>query len=196
MNIFEPHSLLLFILFFMPGFVSIKVHDLLVPGDARNATAYIVDAVACGTINFIFVMPIAWLFLHYQIESFLALLLAGILVLLITPLLIAWLYVKLLSSRFMRQHVTGLVKQPWDVVFNRKKGHWVLVHLKDDKKIFGLYSNHSLASHYPQERQIFLEKVASINDAGEITGNPLSKGVIIMGSDIKTVEFFEGFPND
>lgn len=192
MNIFEPHSLLLFILFFMPGFVSIKVHDLLLPGNTRNATTYIVDGVACGTINFIFVMPIAWLFLHYGIESFWAILFAGILVLLITPLCIAWVYVRLLSSRFMRRHALGVAKQPWDVVFSGRKGLWVVVYLKNGKEIVGLYSTNSSASHYPQKRELFLEKVFVVNENGELASKSDSEGVIIPGNSIDYIEFYKG----
>ncbi len=36
MNIWEADKLVLFLIFFIPGFVSIKVYDLLIPGEQRD----------------------------------------------------------------------------------------------------------------------------------------------------------------
>jgi len=35
-KLFEGNALFLFVIFFIPGFVSLKIYDLLVPGERRD----------------------------------------------------------------------------------------------------------------------------------------------------------------
>lgn len=195
MNIFEPNSLLLFILFFMPGFVAMKIYDLLIPNETRSAPAYVFDAVAYSTINFIITWPLAWLILHYSMQNFITIFFIGLVVLVLTPVLIACAYVKLLSSRFLRGHTRGLVKRPWDIVFHRNTGLWVLVHLKNGKHVAGIYSSASAVSYFPHEEQIYLEKVLGFHPDGTTYSVPDTKGVIIMGSEISMIELFDRSKN-
>jgi hypothetical protein len=42
----------LFLMFFIPGFITLKVYDLLVPGEARDFSKSLFDAVAYSSLNF------------------------------------------------------------------------------------------------------------------------------------------------
>lgn len=52
MDIWELNKLILFIAFVVPGFVSLKVYELLLPRAPRDAPQQVVDAVAYSSINY------------------------------------------------------------------------------------------------------------------------------------------------
>jgi len=49
MDIWNADKLALFIVFFVPGFISMKVYDLLVPGETRDASKSLLDAISYST---------------------------------------------------------------------------------------------------------------------------------------------------
>jgi hypothetical protein len=52
-KLFENQSTLgLFLIFFIPGFITLKVYDLLIPGEARDFSKSLFDAVAYSSLNF------------------------------------------------------------------------------------------------------------------------------------------------
>lgn len=52
-DIFEADKLILFLLFFIPGFISVKVYDYLMPTAKRDFSKDIFQVVAYSTLNFI-----------------------------------------------------------------------------------------------------------------------------------------------
>ena len=52
MDLWQPDRLILFLAAFLPGFVSIKVWDLLVAGDSREFNRFWLDAIGYGAFNF------------------------------------------------------------------------------------------------------------------------------------------------
>ena len=52
-KLFESQgSLGLFLIFFIPGFITLKVYDLLIPGEQRDFSKSLFDAVAYSSLNF------------------------------------------------------------------------------------------------------------------------------------------------
>ena len=84
------------------------------------------------------------------------------------------------------------VKKPWDWVFARIEPSWVIVHLHDGRKIGGIFDKQSYVSSFPNKEQIYLEKVWKLNEQGGFE-SPIegSKGIILLGQDISSVELFE-----
>ena len=52
MNIWEADKLVLFLIFFIPGFVSIKVYDLLIPGEQRDFSKSILEVIGYSALNY------------------------------------------------------------------------------------------------------------------------------------------------
>jgi hypothetical protein len=46
----------------------------------------------------------------------------------------------------------------WDDIFAKRTAYWVIVHLKDQRRIGGLYGEKSIASHSPAPPEIYLEQ--------------------------------------
>ena len=52
-KLFENQGTLgLFLIFFIPGFITLKVYDLLIPGEPRDFSKSLFDAIAYSSLNF------------------------------------------------------------------------------------------------------------------------------------------------
>jgi len=57
-KLFEGNTLSLFLIFFIPGFISLKIYDLLVPGERRDFSKSAFDAIAYSALNFAVFLPL------------------------------------------------------------------------------------------------------------------------------------------
>jgi Family of unknown function (DUF6338) len=180
----------LFLFFFVPGFVSLKVYDSLVASETRDFSKSIFDAVAYSALNYGILYPvIVWIrsgTLHWIAYSA-----AGLFVLIICPIVWPFLWLKVLSTKIFSSRFIHPVGRPWDFVFLRRKPCWVIVHLRDRRKIGGLFDRRSFASSHPAEPQLYLEEVWKLGDDGRFTERVKStEGIIILEAEILAVEFF------
>ena len=52
MDIWNVDKLTLFLIFFLPGFISMKVYGLMVPGEPRDFSKSVLEAISYSTLNF------------------------------------------------------------------------------------------------------------------------------------------------
>lgn len=191
MNIWDENKLLLFIGFVIPGFIAIKVYDLINPSSTRESSKHLIDAVAYSSINYAcLVWPIIYIeatkipnqhpFLYRLFYFF---------VLFVFPVFMAWGWSQLRKTEYFQRNAPHPTLRPWDFVFSQRKYYWVKVTLKDGTKLAGPYAERSFASSSPAEEQIYLEESWIINsDGGFERPKERSDGVIIMASEISYVE--------
>lgn len=192
-KLFESQGTLgLFLICFIPGFIALKVYDLLIPGEQRDFSKSLFDAVAYSSLNFaaffwliaivrsgkltpwqwylamfflLIVMPAVWPFLYLRIRKF-----------------------PVVAERF------GSPKRVWDDVFAKRPEpeSWIIVHLRDGRRIGGLYGRKSFASRSPAAPDIYLEELWEVDASGGFTGTRIesTSGILIMGTEILAVEFF------
>lgn len=193
MDIWESNKLALFVAFVVPGFISLKTYEVLFPRAPKDSAQQLVDAVAYSSANYALLMwPI------YEVESCAlrtthprAYVLFWVFVLLVAPLCWAFLLGKVRSSRFVQQNLPHPTAKPWDFVFGQRERFWVIVSLKDGKRIGGLYGSKSFASSAPAPEQLFLQEAWELNsDGGFERAREDSAGVIILAPDAVSVEFF------
>ncbi|OPY01549.1 MAG: hypothetical protein A4E61_01604 [Syntrophorhabdus sp. PtaB.Bin184] len=193
MEIFATDKLRLFFVFFVPGFISMKVYNLMVAGDRHDFSKDLLEAVAYGAINF---AAFSWvIFLINSLEFYsnhkfwyYAL---TFMIMFVAPIIWPFAFLRLFSFRFIAKHVMHPVLKPWDYVFGKKESFWTIVHLKSGQRIGGIYDTRSFASSYPSKEQIYLEQVWRLDDKGAfIEPVERSKGIIITGEEIVAVEFF------
>lgn len=195
-DLWRPDALLLFLTVFLPGFISLKVWDLLVPNERRDFSKALFDALAYSTLNF---AALAWLFLP-EISQPAGLLQPSVitvsklmLVFLIAPvgwpILLRW----LLTLRWLGRFVVSPIKRPWDYVFGRREPYWIIVHLRDGSAVGGRYAGDSFASSYPAPEQIYLQELWQLDGEMKFV-QPIanSKGALFFKDEIKAVEFFAG----
>ena len=193
LNIWTPESIQLFILFVVPGFISIKVYELLFPSEQPDLSKQLIDAISFSCINFAFLyIPIRLIensviktsspFYYYITYIF---------ILFLAPLVLVFIWRKIRISNWFQSNVPHPTQKPWDFVFAQRKCYWVIVTLKNEKKVGGLFASNSFASSTPAPEQIYLEKAWELNndDRFEKEHNETA-GVIILSSEIVTIEFF------
>jgi len=194
MDIWQPDKLVLFLVFFIPGFISIKVYDLLVPSERRDFSKSLFEAIGYSSLNF---AVLSWLIILIHSKSFYSnnkawYLIILFLIICVVPVLWPILYLKLSSWRPIAKYVIHPFPKPWDYLFSKREAFWVIVHLKDGRRIGGKFATNSISSSFPSEEQIYLEEVWKLSETGEFE-KPIerSRGIIILGKEISSVEFFK-----
>jgi len=190
----EPDNFSSFLIFFMPGFISLKVFDSFVPNERRDFTKSIIEVIAYSTFNLVILFPIVDIinrnnfYLNYPFWFYISLIFAF----LIMPALWPCIYWKIINSKMISSRIVNPILKPWDLKFGDGGPAWVTVHLTDGRLIGGVYQEKSFVSSYPAEEQIYLEQVWKLDEKGKflepITG---SKGIIILNSEIAAVEFYD-----
>ena len=82
----------------------------------------------------------------------------------------------------------------WDYAFEQNDFFYVYITLIDGAQIYGLYHFNSFASSEPDDRDIFLEKVFDVtteNDIVELKERINTKGMLIRGNQISSIEFLK-----
>jgi len=195
MDIWNADKLTLFLIFFLPGFVSLRIYDLLIPSPRRDFSKSVFEVVGYSALNFgalywlIYLIhqdnfPVAHAFWYF---FFLVLIMVGV------PILWPFLILKAFSLPFVAKYVIHPVAKPWDFVFRQKFKYWVIVHLKNGERIGGRFDAHSFASSDPAKEQIYLEELWKLDDAGAFI-EPVARtgGIIISEDNILAVELLKG----
>ena len=183
--------------FIVPGFISMKVYDLLVPRKRRDFSKGLLEMLVFGSINFALLF---WPFAatlnqdfasNHPICQYLILLL----LLLLAP--IAWpsVYLWLIRRPWIAGRIVPPSEGPWDDVFResqeRQEGFWVIVHMRDGRMFGGKYGAASFASEYPAKKQIYLEELWELNDDGSFGKKiPDSRGALFLEDSFEVIEFF------
>lgn len=187
-------ALLLFLV--VPGFISIKVYDLLVPGDRRDFSRALLEMAAYGAINyglllgaFIRVIDASFASEHpYMQWGYL------VLMLLVAPVLWPLLWLGLKKVSFIKRRTVPAIAKPWDDFFfkSQKTGekYWVIVHLKDGRKVAGKYGSGSYASTGRVPEQLYLEELYEVLEDGRLEKVSGTKGALFVQGSIEMLELF------
>jgi len=193
MDIWNADKLTLFLIFFLPGFISMKVYDLLVPGERRDFTKSVLEAISYSTLNF---AVLFWLIATIQTGDFYhrhfilySVSVAGIMV--VGPACWPFVFLRISAWRPVGKHFVHPIQKPWDYVFGKHDPFWIIVYLKNGEKIGGLFGPESFASSNPADEQIYLEEVWILDENDRfVIAVENSRGIIIMNDEIRAVEFF------
>lgn len=77
----------------------------------------------------------------------------------------------------------------WDFKFGQEKAAWLIVRLKDGSTVFGYFGSSSFAGDEPQDRDLYLEEVYTLDDSGQWTRVADTGGILIPATEIASVEF-------
>jgi hypothetical protein len=194
MDIWRTDKLLLFLIFFMPGFISITIYDLLIAGERRDFTKSLFEVMGYSALNF---AALSWPIIiinssNFYINHKFWYLICLTLIIFVFPIFWPILYTKLSNKQFFAKYILQLPPTAWDYVFRQKRGFWIIVHLKNGKKIGGIYGLSSYASAYPEEKELYLQEVWKLDKGGNFV-EPIdrSKGMIIFKDEILSIELFQ-----
>lgn len=192
MSICDDNKLALFIAFVVPGFIAIKVYDLLSPSAQVDTSKRIIDAVSYSCLNYaILLWPI------FVVESIdlktnhpqaYAIFYMGVMFFAPVLLVFSWKYLRELD--WLQKFVPHPTQKPWDFVFAQRQTYWVIVTLESGEQIGGMYGRNSFASSSPAQEQIYLEEQWILNEDGGFERKvEQTSGIIILSSEIRSVEF-------
>lgn len=183
---------LLFLIFLIPGFISVKIYDLFIPSEKRDFSKAVLEIIAYSSMNYAALSWWVFLILRNNVPSKHPFIFAISLVfiLFIMPAMWPKLLLKMLSLKFIAKLVVNPILKPWDFVFGQRKSFWVIINLRDGRRIGGRYDTKSYASSAPSEEQIYLEEVWMLDKEGKfIEAVEGSHGIIVLNKDISSIEF-------
>ncbi|WP_447716856.1 DUF6338 family protein [Pluralibacter gergoviae] len=194
MEILEKGKLLLFVLFIMPGFISMKIYSLFYPSSDRDTSKIIIDIISYSCINYaLLFIPI------YLVENsgvypahYICYYLFYFLVLIVLPVALPLLLLWLRHRDFVRQYLPHPTNKAWDYFFSTNQRCWVIVTLKGGKKYGGLYSYNSFASGGPGPEQLYLEQHWALDENSDLDHELRDTlGIVILTNEIESVEFIK-----
>lgn len=78
----------------------------------------------------------------------------------------------------------------WDFAFKRSQEAFIRVLLTDGTFVGGWFGRNSFAAGYPDDHELYLEEVYSLDEHGKF-GEPTGDGVWISGAEIATLEIIK-----
>ncbi|MEW5800254.1 MAG: DUF6338 family protein, partial [Bacteroidota bacterium] len=131
----------LFLAFFLPGFISLKVYELIVPGERTDFSKSFLDAFSFGAINLAITY---WLIYYIHSGNFSVYhpfwyYVFSVLILFVIPIFLPIVYLWVTRIPFVARRIIHPIPKSWDYVFGKKESYWVIVHLKDGRRIGGRF---------------------------------------------------------
>jgi len=193
MDFLTIDKLILFTVFFIPGFIYLKSYRLFIAETRTDFSKDLYEAIGISFINAIlFAYPIYIINNSNFIENytFLYFLIVG-LIILIAPILWAFLYYHFSKKKWFAKFLISPTKSAWDQFFSQRESYWVIVTLKNGGKIGGKYGMNSFTSTYPLPEELYIEDVWEINkNNGFVKSIDQNEGVLITTNEISLIEFY------
>ncbi|GAA0733734.1 DUF6338 family protein [Clostridium oceanicum] len=199
MDIFNLDKMILFIILFIPGFISVKVWKLMVACENTKFKDYIFETVAYSCINFgvmfFFIRKAANPNFQKNYPSLFYIIVLFTLV--IMPIIWPLIFKKILGLEFFQGRIIQPIPKAWDYFFSKGECCYVLIHLKNSQLIGGLYGGNSFVSAFPYKQDIYLEEVWKIDENGNFLNKiEYTKGVIIDKDSFNYIEIFKPVNNE
>jgi hypothetical protein len=164
----------------------------LIADEKYDFTKNLFEIIGYSLINFVL---FSWLIVINDYNNWIKVFPAGFytsafIVLIVGPLIWPLILNRVLNSKMIKPHVISSSKSAWDFIFTKRNGAWVIVHLKDGRKIGGKFSTKSFASPYPCKETIYIEELWELEGSKFVNIIPRTNGILIISDDIFAIEFF------
>lgn len=183
----------LFLLVVFPGLISTTIYRLIMPARDLNWGNALMQGLFYRAINFVLgLIPLYLIVFGYDpLAHPLRYVAAATLVLFITP--VAWplILVSLFKSKRIAKRIQIPYPTAWDFFFDQREAGFILIHLASGELIGGYWDGNSYAGSFPNDGDIYLEAVYSIDEAGQF-GGPISntRGVLLRREQYLYMEMF------
>jgi hypothetical protein len=183
---FDWSKLAFIALFALPGFISLQVWSLIIPTSERTLKDSIPEAIAFGVLNAVIGAP-----LLLAVSPSSVWYLYGLLLLTLIVLPAFWPFalkrgLRLLSASDV---ILKQARNGWDEAFLRREPLFIIVHLKDGRRIGGYFGYQSFAGVYPASGHLYLETLWALDAGGKFVAPvPDSRGIVLRPDDYHFVE--------
>jgi hypothetical protein len=185
---------LLVLFFIVPGFISMRVYALLRPTESGPLKENIYEAITFSVINYVLMEWTVPLAREYGgvangiVPRLLLLAAAFVVVPALLPILLN------LGLRWLegRGRILRRAKTAWDEFFLRRQSCWIIVHLKDGRRMGGFFGDRSFASLYPNSGHLYVQELWKLGPNGEFESRvERSQGIVLRPDDYQMVEVFK-----
>ncbi|MCO5937224.1 DUF6338 family protein [Mucilaginibacter sp. RB4R14] len=192
MSLLTDNNIALFIVLFLPGFISVKIHRLLVADEKYDFTKNLFEIVGYSLMNFILFSWLLFINFKYSWHQIFptGFFLSIFVVFIVGPFFWPLILNRILRSEIIKPYVISSSKSAWDFHFTKRKASWIIVHLKDGRKIGGKFGSKSFAAPYPCKETIYIEELWKLESDRFINIIPQTAGILIISDDIFAIEFF------
>lgn len=177
----------------MPGFISLKVYNLLCPGKLPDFSTQMFSSIMYSCLSYAIHLPIYLISATLQDFSIITwkhvLFITSLILIFPAVIPVAWLFIR--KIEWVNNFLPHPTNSPWDYVFSQRNFYWLIVTLKDGTILGGKYGAGSFSSSYPEDPQIFISEQWLVDEEGFIRKVNDSSGIMILSKDIKTIEFFK-----
>lgn len=192
MENFTIDKVFLMAIFFVPGFVYLKAYRLFFAETKTDFSKDLYEAIGSSfVIVGIFSYPLyiinqnGFISLHpfvYFIVMFL--------VIFIAPIIGAIVFNIVVDKKWFNKRMINPTKSPWDNFFSKRETYWVIITLKNGRKIGGKFGKGSYASVFPNPKEIYLKEVWKLNEKNGFEKiRNRTEGIMITENEISTIEF-------
>ena len=192
---FNIEYIIIFIILILPGFLMMKIIKLKVPSKNFLLKDMLFEALSYSLLNLSLIAWLPYLALknewHYSI-----IIISFIIAVVLIPILLAFAYIKIISSKYFRENFDILIPTAWNWYFSQRPHCMLLISLKNGSEVIGYFGNKSYATSYPSEESIYLETVYKYDDKNELTMVPNSDGMVIAKNEFSTIQFYKIGEND
>lgn len=197
MDLKDIPTSILFVLLFTPGFVATRAFDLFVPRAERDYGKALYEVIGYSLLTYAVCAPILiWWFRQPYLSIGTNILLA-LTIMIVIPAMLSLVYLNIFRIPAFSRVLVSPTPTSWDWAFERSstEPYFVLIHLKDGRRVGGLIYKGSYTSTYPLPPDIFIPEVWQINqDTGEfIAPVPRTAGLAVLGNTIEMAEFFKTY---
>ncbi len=178
---------IVFSLLILPGFLIMKIIRFKVPHKEYLMKDILYESFSYSILNLVIFSWIPYLAVINDYKK-LALLLI-VVVAIVGPFCLAFLYIKIINSKIFKKNFDIQVPTAWDWFFMQKPNCILMIHLKNGEKVIGYYADNSYATSFPNHGSIYLEKLYRQNDESiELVEN--SGGILIKEDEYTKIEIF------
>ncbi len=193
-RLLDISSIFIFLVYIIPGFISLKVHASIFPIEKRDFSKSILEIFIYSSLNYAFFVWLLIILFKYNLynNNIILFIASVIIIVVIGPVVWPIAYSALLSTALIQKlKPINPIPLPWDFVFMQRKPHWIIVHTKDGRQIGGRYDSKSFTSSFPHKEQIYLEELWRLDKKGAFVKQvDRTEGILIMGDEISFIEFF------
>ncbi len=193
MEILKVENIAILTILFVPGFIYLKSYRLFIAETRTDFSKDLYEAIGFSFLNLIFfAYPIYLVHKNDLIEkNALLYFLVIISIVVAAPIMAAFIFSKISKKKWFGKFMINPTKSAWDSFFSNRESYYVIVTLKNGRKIGGKYGLNSFSSTYPNPQEIYLQEVWKLNENNgfeEIVEK--TEGILITEQEISTIEFF------
>lgn len=186
-------KILILTIFFVPGFVYLKAYRLFIAETNTDFSKDLYEAIGFSFLNaLIFAYPLYLIHTDNFLDNnpfWYFLIMFSVVI--IAPIIYAMIFSIISKRKWFSRFLINPTKSAWDSFFSRRESYYVIVTLKNGKRIGGKYGLNSYSSTYPNPEGLYLEEVWKLNDNNgfdEIVDQ--TEGILITENEISTIEFY------